>query len=69
MVKILPSNAGVVDSNPGSGARVPHALWPKNQNIKHRSNIVMNSIRTLKMAYIKKTLKKITNQQIWDWWA
>ena len=29
----------------------------------------MNSIRTLKMAYIKKILKKITNQQIWDWWA
>ena len=33
-VKILPSNAGGVGSIPGQGAKIPHALWPKNQNKK-----------------------------------
>ena len=28
------SNAGSVDSVPGSGAEIPCALWPKNQNMK-----------------------------------
>ena len=29
VVKTLPSNAGVVGSNPGQGAEILHALWPK----------------------------------------
>ena len=40
---------------------ISQTLWPKNQNINNRSNIVTNSIKTLKMAHIKKkkpTLKK-----------
>ena len=53
-VKTSPSNAGGAGSIPGWGAKTPPALRPKNQNIKHRSNIVTNSIRTLKMVYIKK---------------
>ena len=32
--------------DPGQGAKILHALGPKNQNI-NRSNIVTNSIRTL----------------------
>ena len=36
MVKTLPSNAGGVGSIPGGGAKIPHALWPKNQNIKQK---------------------------------
>ena len=44
-------------SIPGRGA-VLHALWRKNQSMKNRSNVVTNSIRTLKMIHIKKILKK-----------
>ena len=42
VVETSPSNEG--------GARIPHALWPKTQNIKkkNRSNIVANSIKYLK---------------------
>ena len=36
MVKTLPSNAGGVDSIPGRGAKIPHASWPKSQNIKQK---------------------------------
>ena len=34
VVKTLPSNAEYVALIPGGGAKIPHALWPKNQNIK-----------------------------------
>ena len=34
VVKTLPFNAGDVDSIPGEGAKIPHDLWTKNQNIK-----------------------------------
>ena len=54
MVKALPSNAGSVGSFPGQRTKIPHASWPKNQNINKRSNIVTNSIMTFKMVYIKK---------------
>ena len=36
MVKILPSNAGGAGSIPGQGAKIPHATWPKHQNIKQK---------------------------------
>ena len=40
MVKTPPSNAGGLTSNvswiPGQGAKIPHALGPKNQNIKQK---------------------------------
>ena len=36
VVKTLPSNARGADLIPGWGAKIPHALWPKNQNIKHK---------------------------------
>ena len=36
VVKTLPSNAGGAGSIPGQGAKIPHALWPKNQNIKQK---------------------------------
>ena len=32
----------------GQGARIPHALWPKKQNIKKGNGTVTNSIKTLK---------------------
>ena len=60
VVKTLPSNAGGVSLTPGLGAKIPHASGPKTQNIKKRSNIVTNSIKTLKTVHIKKkkNLKK-----------
>ena len=36
MVKASPSNAGGVGSILGWGVRIPHASWPKNQNIKQK---------------------------------
>ena len=53
MVKTSSSNGGGVGSIPGWGAKIPHASWPKNQNIKNKSNIVTNSIRLYKMVHIK----------------
>ena len=38
--------------------RILHALWPKNQNINHRSNSATNSVKTLKLVHIKKKTKK-----------
>ena len=55
MVKISPTKAGGVDLIPDQGAKMPHALRPKNQN---RSNIVTNSIKTLKMVNNNNILKK-----------
>ena len=34
VVKTLPSNAGNARCITGQGARIPHALWPKNQKVK-----------------------------------
>ena len=36
VVKTLPSNAGGVGLIPGWGAKIPHALGPKNRNIKQK---------------------------------
>ena len=36
VVKTLPFNAGGAGSIPDWGAKIPHALRPKNQNIKQK---------------------------------
>ena len=36
VVKTSPSNVGGASLIPGWGAKIPHALWPKNQNIKQK---------------------------------
>ena len=36
VIKTLPSNARGMGLNPGWRAKIPHALWPKNQNIKQK---------------------------------
>lgn len=38
----------------GGGTRIPHVLRPKTQTINNRSNVVANSMMTLKMVDIKK---------------
>ena len=63
MVQTSPSNMGVVCSIPGQGVKIPHVLWPKNQNINNRSNIVTNSIKTLKVVLVKKLLKNVNQDK------
>ena len=36
VVKTSPSNAGHVGSIPDQAAKITHASWPKNQNIKNK---------------------------------
>ena len=59
----LPFHVGGVGLIPGQALKVPHASWPKNQNMKSRSNIVTNSIKTLEMVHVKKKKKKSTKAQ------
>lgn len=47
----LLSNAGGMESISGQGAKIPH-LGPKHK--KNKSNVVTNSVRTLKVVCIKK---------------
>ena len=59
VVKTLPFNARGAGLIPGLGAKIPHALGPKSQKTYNRSNIVANSIKTLKTwSTSKKSLKK-----------
>ena len=55
MVKTSPSNAGGTASIPGWGAKIQHALRPKNLN---RSNVVTNSIKKFKDGPHKNIFKK-----------
>ena len=60
MVKTTPSNAGGVGLIPGEEAKIPHALWPKNQNIKDGRNkpaisVIKETINGL-TSIIKKTV-------------
>ena len=38
MVKTSPSNAGGAVLIPVQGAKIPHASWPENQNIKQKQH-------------------------------
>ena len=53
-----PSSAGSVDSIPGRGAKIPHASWPKNQNIKQKQYCNKFSKDFKNSPHEKKTLKK-----------
>ena len=55
VVKTLPSNAGGLGSIPGLGAKIPHASWPKTQNIKQKQ--YCNEFNT-DLKNTKTTLKK-----------
>ena len=51
VVKASPSNAGGAGLIPGQGAKIPHALWPKKQNIKQKQYcFIKNSIKSLKWS-------------------
>ena len=57
MVKTSPSNQGVWVQAP---VRELGSHMPRGQNIKtqNRNNVVIKSVKTLKMIYVKKILKK-----------
>ena len=63
VVKNLPSNARSVGLILSQGAKISHALGPKNKTtttknpVKQR-NIVTNSMKTLKLVHIKKIFLK-----------
>ena len=49
MLKTSPSKAGVEGSIPGWGAKILHTSWlKKKKNPQNRSDVVTNSIKTLK---------------------
>ena len=48
MVKTLPFDAGGAGQIPDWRAEIPHALQPKKEKHKNRSNIVTNSIKDFK---------------------
>ena len=58
VVKTSPCNTEDTGSIPVGETKIPHASGPKNQNIKNRSNIVTNSIKTLKIVHMKKSFRK-----------
>ena len=62
LVKTLPPNAADMGSISGPGAKIPHALWPKNQNVSG-NNIVANSIKTLKMVHTHTHTKHLKEKQ------
>ena len=58
-VKDFASQSRSVGLIPGQGNKTLNALRPKNQQVNNRSNIVTNSIKTVKMVHIiNKTLNK-----------
>ena len=60
VVRSLPSHAEGAGLIPGQGAKIPRASRPESQNINNRSNsnIVTESIKTLKMIHIKFFFKR-----------
>ena len=52
-----PSTAGA-GSIPGQGAEIPPTSQPKKSKPRNGSNIVTSSIKTLKMAHIKKIFER-----------
>ena len=58
VVGTSPSNAERASSLPGGGNKMLHALRPEKTKNKNGSNIVTNSVKTLKMVHIKKTFKE-----------
>ena len=63
MVKTSPPSAGDGSLIPGQGAKILHASWLKNQNIKPKQ--YCNTFnKDFKKWTIKKPLKKIRNKRV-----
>ena len=60
VVKTLASNTEGTGSIPIWGAKIPHNLWPKKQNITQKQGC--NKFNTFKMVHIKKKMiRKLEN--------
>ena len=59
MVKTSPSRAGGAGSIPGRGAKIPHASWPRNQNIKQKQYCNKFNKDSKNGPHQKKSLKKM----------
>ena len=57
VVRTSSSKAGDMGSIPGEGAKIPHASWPKNWNIKQKQYCRKFNKDFKKMVHIKKILK------------
>ena len=55
VVKTSPSSTGGAGSISSRGAKISHAVQPKNQNVNNRSSGVTNSIKALKKSTSKKS--------------
>ena len=60
MVKTSPSNVGSAGLIPGRGARIPHALWPRDQDMEQKQycNKFSKDFRKNGTHQKKKSLKK-----------
>ena len=58
VVKTMPSNAGGAGSIPGWGAKIPHALQPKKQNIKQKQDCNKFNKDFIHGPHQKKSFKK-----------
>ena len=58
VVKTSPSKAGGAGSIPGRGAKIPHASWPKKQNIKQKQYFNKFNKDLKNGPHQKKNLKK-----------
>ena len=62
VIKISSSNTGDAGSIPGQGAKIPHASWPKTQNIKQKG--YCNRFNTdFKNGLQQKKKKKLKNER------
>ena len=59
VVKTLPSNARDVGLIPGWGTEIPHASWPKKQNIRQKQYVI--NFKDFKNGPHQKK-KKVINQ-------
>ena len=60
MVRILPSHATGSGSIPGQEAKIPHASWPKNQNIEQKQYCSKFN-KHFKNGHIKKMCNIVSN--------
>ena len=64
VVKTSPSNAEGAGSIPDQGAKIPHASWPKNQNIKQKQYCNKFHKDFKKWSTSKKKKKKNNKQEV-----
>ena len=62
VVKTLSSHAGGAGSIPDGGAKIPHAFWPKNENIKQNQYRNKFTMKKLLLSFKKKKDTRKGNQ-------